>query len=203
MAERLDLEKNVYNKAQYIKTINTSFNELGVTTITEELEVQPTVEEFFVLYNSLFYDIPALGETNSHQFLVRTSGEYINFDEAQGEIEALQAEIAQLRSDLLKAQMENIKTTVGESQDEQSNVALDVLERELESASDNLIEASNTLANNTQTSTNQPASSGGGSGGTMFLNTGSNVQNVNKQTIVTPIVDQDPVIRQVSRSIMA
>ena len=58
MAERLDLEKNVYNKAQYIKTINTSFNELGVTTITEELEVQPTVEEFFVLYNSLFYDIP-------------------------------------------------------------------------------------------------------------------------------------------------
>jgi len=166
MAERLDLEKNVYNKAQYIKTINTSFNELGVTTITEELEVQPTVEEFFVLYNSLFYDIPALGETNSHQFLVRTSGEYINFDEAQGEIEALQAEIAQLRSDLLKAQMENIKTTVGESQDEQSNVALDVLERELESASDNLIEASNTLANNTQTSTNQPASSGGGSGGT-------------------------------------
>ena len=27
MAERLDLEKNVYNKAQYIKTINTSFNE--------------------------------------------------------------------------------------------------------------------------------------------------------------------------------
>ena len=26
---------------------------------------------------------------------------------------------------------------------------------------------------------------------------------LNKQTIVTPIVDQDPVIRQVSRSIMA
>ena len=47
------------------------------------------------------------------------------------------------------------------------------------------------------------AGDGGGSGGTMFLNTGSNVQNVNKQTIVTPIVDQDPVIRQVSRSIMA
>ena len=43
---------------------------------------------------------------------------------------------------------------------------LEILERELESASDNLIEASNTLANNTQTSTNQPASSGGGSGGT-------------------------------------
>ena len=43
----------------------------------------------------------------------------------------------------------------------------------------------------------------GGGSGTMFLNTGSNVQNVNKSTIVTPIVDQDPVIRQVGRSIMA
>ena len=42
---------------------------------------------------------------------------------------------------------------------------------------------------------------GGGGSGTMFLNTGSNVQNVNKQTIVTPIVDQDPVIREVGRSL--
>ena len=82
----------------------------------------------------------------------------------QEEIQALQAEIAQLRSDLLKAQMDNIRSTVGESQDDQSNVALDVLERELESASDNLIETSNNFANNaTQTSVNQPASSGGGS----------------------------------------
>ena len=160
--ERLDLIKNVYNKTQYIKTIDTSFSELGTLTTTEELQAQPTVEEFFALYNSLFYDIPALGETNSHQFLVRTSGEYINFDEVQEEIQALQAEIAQLRSDLLKAQMDNIRSTVGESQDDQSNVALDVLERELESASDNLIETSNNFANNaTQTSVNQPASSGG------------------------------------------
>ena len=164
--ERLDLIKNVYNKTQYIKTIDTSFNELGTLTTTEELQTQPTVEEFFVLYNSLFYDIPALGETNSHQFLVRTSGEYINFDEVQEEIQALQAEITQLRSDLLKAQMDNIRTTVEESQDGQSNVALDVLERELQSANDNLIETSNNLANNTQTSTNQPALSSGGSGGT-------------------------------------
>jgi|TARA_R100000482_G_C5128371_1_gene150184 uncharacterized phage infection (PIP) family protein YhgE len=161
--ERLDLIKNVYNKTQYIKTIDTSFSELGTLTTTEELQAQPTVEEFFALYNSLFYDIPALGETNSHQFLVRTSGEYINFDEVQEEIQALQAEIAQLRSDLLKAQMDNIRSTVGESQDDQSNVALDVLERELESASDNLIETSNNLANNAaQTSVNQPSPSGGG-----------------------------------------
>jgi len=101
--ERLDLRKEVFNKAEYIKTINTRFNQFGTTTITEDLEAQPTVEEFFGLYNSLFYDIQALGETNSHQYLVRTSGEYINFDEISNEVRALQAEIAQLRSDLLTA----------------------------------------------------------------------------------------------------
>ena len=59
--ERLDLRKEVFNKAQYIKTIDTSFDQLGVTSLTEDLEAQVTVEEFFGLYNSLFYDIPALG----------------------------------------------------------------------------------------------------------------------------------------------
>lgn len=52
--ERLDLIKDVFNKAEYIKTINTSFSELGVTSITEDQQLQPTVEEFFTLYNSLF-----------------------------------------------------------------------------------------------------------------------------------------------------
>ena len=36
--ERLDLRKEVFNKAQYIKTIDTSFDQLGVTTITEDLQ---------------------------------------------------------------------------------------------------------------------------------------------------------------------
>ena len=84
----------------------------------QESEEQPNIEEFFGLYNSLFYDIPALGETNSHQYLIRTSGEYINFNESQAEIEALQAEIAQLRSDLLTAQMENARISAAPSESE-------------------------------------------------------------------------------------
>ena len=38
--ERLDLRKEVFNKAEYIKTINTRFNQFGTTTITEDLEAQ-------------------------------------------------------------------------------------------------------------------------------------------------------------------
>ena len=163
------LQKNVYNKAEYIKTIDTSFSELGTVTTTEQLIAQPNVEEFFALYNSLFYDIPSLGETNSHQYLIRTSGEYINFDEIQSEIQALQAEIAQLRTDLLNAQMELAKSATSVSGNEDTNVALDVLQRELDAANQNLINTSTTLSNDTQTSQNTSTSglsSGAGSGTT-------------------------------------
>ena len=157
MTKRLDLVKEVFNKAEYVKTIDTSFNEFGNVTITEELQTQPTVEEFFGLYNSLFYDIPALGETNSHQYLVKTSGEYINFNEVNDEIQALQAEIAQLRSDLLNAQMENIRIAAEKSNDPQANETLIQLEKELQIANENLIETSTTLSENTNASTNSPS----------------------------------------------
>ena len=111
--KKIDLLKNVFNKIQYAKTINTSFTELGVTSIVEDLEQQPSVDQFFELYNSLFYDIPPNGETNSHEFLVRQSGEYINFERNVEEIEALQAEITQLRKDLLGSQIENIEIRTG------------------------------------------------------------------------------------------
>jgi hypothetical protein len=58
---------------------------------------QPTTNEFFSMYNDMFYLIPELGATNSHEYLIKKSSEYIGFEANQEEIEALQAEIAQLR----------------------------------------------------------------------------------------------------------
>lgn len=166
--ESIDLRKEVFNKFQYAKTIDTSFNELGVVSITEELEAQPTVEEFFGLYNSLFYDIPALGETNSHQYLVRTSGDYINFDEVNEEIQALQAEIAQLRSDLLQAQMENVKVAASSSNSPETNQILSELESQLVNANQNLINAATEASTQATTSQDIEINIAGGSigGGT-------------------------------------
>ena len=168
MAERLDLIKDVFNKAEYIKTIDTSFNELGTSTIVQDEQIQPTVEEFFGLYNSLFYDIPALGETNSHEYLVKTSGEYINFEENNEEIQALQAEIAQLRSDLLSLQIQAARSAVPSTGDESTNEALLVFEREIQAANENIILTETNLSQNTLTSQNTPGTStnttsGGGS----------------------------------------
>ena len=118
MAERkVDLKKNVFSKSQYIKTIDTQFSELGVTSLQEDLASQVDVNQFFQLYNDLFYEIPANGATNSHEYLVKTSGEYINFDLIQEEIEALREEISGLREENLELQVEVTKFQTGEDID--------------------------------------------------------------------------------------
>ena len=112
MAIDVNFNKEYFDKRTYEKTIDTAFTQIGVKTTQEQLDEQPSVQEFFNLYNQLFYQIPELGDTNSHEFLVKTSGEYINFDEDNELIEALQNEIAQLREELLTAQQELVNQTI-------------------------------------------------------------------------------------------
>ena len=116
MAEsKIDLIKDVFSKPQYTKTIDTNFKELGVTSIKQDLQNQTTVSDFFNLYNELFYEIPPEGAINSHSYMVEQSGEYINFDQNSEEIEALQAEITQLRQDLLQSQIQSISSSISNS----------------------------------------------------------------------------------------
>jgi hypothetical protein len=106
MSENVNFQKQVYNKGDYSKIINTSFTQLGVQTIQEQIDQQPTVNDFFNMYNELFYQIPELGETNSHEYLIKKSSEYIDFEANQELISALQDEIAQLRIELLETQQQ-------------------------------------------------------------------------------------------------
>ena len=77
---KIDLKKQGFNKYQYKNIIDNKFKDLGVTNLNEALEQENTVDFFFELYNSLFYQIPAEGDTNSHVYLAKTSGEYVNFN---------------------------------------------------------------------------------------------------------------------------
>jgi hypothetical protein len=113
MSENINFNKQVYNKSQYSKVIDTSFKELGVVSIQDQIATQPTVNDFFVMYNDLFYDIPELGTINSHEYLIKKSSEYINLQANQEEILALQNEIAQLRTDLLESQKQVIELQTG------------------------------------------------------------------------------------------
>lgn len=114
MSRKVDTKKQVFNKTEYEKTINTSFNDLGVTSITDDIANTTTTEEFFQLYDELFYEIPLLGD-NSHEYLVKTSGEYINFDQNNELIEALQQEITALREENLNKDIQIAELESGQS----------------------------------------------------------------------------------------
>tara|TARA_R100000900_G_scaffold42593_2_gene34813 strand:+ start:1060 stop:1419 length:360 start_codon:yes stop_codon:yes gene_type:complete len=107
MKEEINFSKQVLTKGAYNRIDNT-FKEFGVESTNKIAENQPTVNEFFEMYNDMFYDIPEEGVTNSHEFLIKKSSEYIGFNENNEIIEALQNEIANLRTELLDTQKELI-----------------------------------------------------------------------------------------------
>jgi hypothetical protein len=109
------LNKTVFNKEAYENTIDTSFAQ--VSTPSLPLEDTITVNEFFSLYEAIFYDIPSNGSTNSHEYIVKTSGDYINFEQDNADVQALLDEITSLRQDLLAAnqQIANLQSIVAYS----------------------------------------------------------------------------------------
>lgn len=107
------LNRTVFNKEAYENTIDTSFSQVSVPP--PPLEDTITVTEFFNLYNTLFYDIPAQGETNSHAYIVAKSGDYINADQISEDVQALLDEITVLRQDLLAANQQLITLQISAS----------------------------------------------------------------------------------------
>jgi hypothetical protein len=100
MAEKINLNKNVFNKQDFLNTVNTSFTQLVPPS---ELPTPIfTVDDFFVQYENLFFQIPKEGDINSHQYLVERSGAYIEFNRVNEEIQALLEEITQLRQENLE-----------------------------------------------------------------------------------------------------
>jgi hypothetical protein len=74
----ITLFKQIYDKNQYEKVIDTSFTQLGVISPTSSI-VAPTISvaEFFQNYQELFFSIPKFGESESHEYLIKTSTDYI------------------------------------------------------------------------------------------------------------------------------
>ena len=106
------LNKTVYNSNQYKKVIDTS-----LTQYTPPIPIEDTitVEQFFGYYTKIFYDIPAVGNINSHEYLVKTSGEYINASTTNEETQLLLDEITSLRQQLLTSQQQLINLQVSSS----------------------------------------------------------------------------------------
>ena len=110
MSENVDINLTTYNRTQFTKAVNTSFTEFGVTGEPEENIVdQVDVDTFFQAYDNLFLEIPKQGDINSHQYLTNRSGEYAGGEDINAEIEALTAEVTQLREENVTLQQQLIE----------------------------------------------------------------------------------------------
>ena len=100
--ETVSLKREAFNRKQFDDTVNTEFTELGQSNIEKDLSFfdpsLATVNDFFTIYQSLFYQIPKEGEINSHIFLINESTNYTQYEAQREEIDALQEEIDALRA---------------------------------------------------------------------------------------------------------
>lgn len=105
--KNINLKRQVFDKEKFNETVNTNF-----TQLTSQLDPQffdlslATLNDFWSLYERFFYEIPKLGEVNSHEYLAITSGEYIDYEPQREEILALLEEITELRAENLEVRQE-------------------------------------------------------------------------------------------------
>ena len=109
--ETVKLNKQVFTKSQFNNTVNTEFTQL-VSSSAAPTGSNISVDQFFQEYQALFYQIPKFGDTNSHQYLIITSQEYIGSEAGGNEVlDALIAEVTALREENLSLQQELAKNT--------------------------------------------------------------------------------------------
>lgn len=126
--ETVNLNRQVFNKQKFNDTVNTTFSELGVQQQDPsffDLNLA-TVDDFFTLYNRLFFEIPKEGNINSHTFLVKESGDYVGAQQVNEEIQALLQEIADLREENLTLRQANADLIIDNSTLSQTNANLRV-----------------------------------------------------------------------------
>jgi hypothetical protein len=100
---QIPVQKTVFNKDTYGRVINTQFSQfLNQNAVEETLSF--TIDDFFQLYDELFYQIEKEGDINSHRYILQREADYLGVSISQDDIQALLNEITSLRQQVLEAQ---------------------------------------------------------------------------------------------------
>jgi hypothetical protein len=100
---QISIEKQVFDKNQFGKVIDTEFSQLLNQQVAEPTPTF-TLDDFFNLYDQLFYQIPKEGDIDSHQYIIQREAEYLGIIIDQSDIQALLDEITVLRQQVLDTQ---------------------------------------------------------------------------------------------------
>ena len=114
--KKVDLNRKVFDKNKFNKSINTEFNE--IIPPSDDVEVDTVdVGTFFQNYSDIFYDIPKTGDVNSHEFLIRQSQDYVGGDAINADILALLQEINSLRQELFQLEEQRLRELAESAED--------------------------------------------------------------------------------------
>jgi hypothetical protein len=97
------IQKQVFDKNTFEKVVNTQFSQL-INQQISNVAAPLTVDEFFKLYEEIFYQIPKEGDINSHRYILEKEAEYLGINLNNDDIQALLDEITTLRQTVLDTQ---------------------------------------------------------------------------------------------------
>jgi hypothetical protein len=105
MANNIPIKQVVYDKNSFSKVIDINFRELNNSQpVREEI----TIEEFFRIYEDVFFNIPKEGDIESHRFILNKEAEYLGVRFGDDiDIQALLEEITDLRRQLVNVESSN------------------------------------------------------------------------------------------------
>jgi len=106
-SKNIKIQRTVFDKDKFNETVDTNFTQLVNVVDPSFFDLNlATLDDFWNLYQKLFYIIPKFGDINSHEYLAQTSGEYADYTPQQEEIESLLEEIAELREENLEVRQQ-------------------------------------------------------------------------------------------------
>jgi hypothetical protein len=101
---QIPIQKTVFDKDLFNRVVNTQFNQLIEPQVVDEDALSFSIDDFFNLYEQLFYQIPRDGDINSHQYILQKEADYLGITINQDDIQALLNEITSLRQQVLDLQ---------------------------------------------------------------------------------------------------
>lgn len=100
MSELVTFNSQVYDRKTVNEVVDRSFREFGQKTVM----ASKTVEQFFQDYEDLYFEIPAKGDVQSHQYLVEKSSELYKMEDTLTDIQPLLDEITALKNQSVQDQ---------------------------------------------------------------------------------------------------
>jgi hypothetical protein len=98
----ISFNASTFSRDSFEKLVDTRFKQL--LNQSNEEDTLFTIEEFFTLYDDLFYQIPPEGEVQSHRFILNKTAEYLGVKiNDESNIQVLLDEITLLKQELLDA----------------------------------------------------------------------------------------------------